>query len=216
MSGAPHRRSVGARYAFFSRGCALARRGPRQRTPRRRPRKEGVEALVRHILALRTGASRLHSRAVGLPKPSSEECMKVTSVVDESSGLTSDWRRDRRRFAARAGRTAAKPAAQPRPPRPYTAKTPWGDPDLQGVWDYKTITPLERPANYGRPPVPDRRRGRAARSERRRSGSTRRRTRTRRRHLVHAPYMTDPWPQGRRGPPHVAHRRSAGRPQFRR
>ena len=25
------------------------------------------------------------------------------------------------------------------------APTPWGDPDLQGVWDYRTITPLERP-----------------------------------------------------------------------
>jgi hypothetical protein len=24
-------------------------------------------------------------------------------------------------------------------------RTPWGDPDLQGVWDYRTITPLERP-----------------------------------------------------------------------
>ena len=30
--------------------------------------------------------------------------------------------------------------------KPYAAKTAWGDPDLQGVWDYKTITPLERPA----------------------------------------------------------------------
>jgi hypothetical protein len=33
--------------------------------------------------------------------------------------------------------------------RPYAAKTAWGDPDLQGVWDYKTITPLERPAAMG-------------------------------------------------------------------
>jgi hypothetical protein len=28
-------------------------------------------------------------------------------------------------------------------------KTPWGHPDLQGTWDYKTITPLERPQQYG-------------------------------------------------------------------
>ena len=28
-------------------------------------------------------------------------------------------------------------------------KTPWGHPDLQGTWDYRTITPLERPAQYG-------------------------------------------------------------------
>jgi len=33
--------------------------------------------------------------------------------------------------------------------KPYAAKTAWGDPDLQGVWDYKTITPLERPTNFG-------------------------------------------------------------------
>ena len=25
------------------------------------------------------------------------------------------------------------------------ARTPWGDPDLQGVWDFRTITPMERP-----------------------------------------------------------------------
>ena len=25
-------------------------------------------------------------------------------------------------------------------------KTPWGDPDLQGIWSYASITPLERPA----------------------------------------------------------------------
>lgn len=26
-------------------------------------------------------------------------------------------------------------------------RTPWGEPDLQGVWNYSTITPLERPRN---------------------------------------------------------------------
>jgi hypothetical protein len=28
-------------------------------------------------------------------------------------------------------------------------RTPWGDPDLQGVWDYRTITPLERRSELG-------------------------------------------------------------------
>ena len=28
---------------------------------------------------------------------------------------------------------------------PETPLTPWGDPDLQGVWDFRTIIPLERP-----------------------------------------------------------------------
>ena len=27
--------------------------------------------------------------------------------------------------------------------------TPWGHPDLQGTWDYKSITPLQRPARFG-------------------------------------------------------------------
>src|SRR5438094_7540970 len=38
--------------------------------------------------------------------------------------------------------TKSKAASKPwTPPR-----TPWGHPDLQGVWDYRTITPLERPS----------------------------------------------------------------------
>jgi hypothetical protein len=40
-----------------------------------------------------------------------------------------------------------KPAAQAKAAsKPWTApKTPWGDPDLQGVWNDATSTPLERP-----------------------------------------------------------------------
>ena len=30
-----------------------------------------------------------------------------------------------------------------------TPKTPWGDPDLQGTYTNKTITPLERPESLG-------------------------------------------------------------------
>jgi hypothetical protein len=36
------------------------------------------------------------------------------------------------------------PAATYTPP-----KTPWGDPDLQGVWDNHTMVPMERPARLG-------------------------------------------------------------------
>ena len=32
-------------------------------------------------------------------------------------------------------------------------RTPWGDPDLQGTWDYRTITPLERRTRVRRPRV---------------------------------------------------------------
>ena len=28
-------------------------------------------------------------------------------------------------------------------------RTPWGAPDLRGVWDFRTITPLERPEELG-------------------------------------------------------------------
>ena len=27
-------------------------------------------------------------------------------------------------------------------------RTSWGAPDLQGIWDYRTATPLERPAEF--------------------------------------------------------------------
>ncbi len=33
--------------------------------------------------------------------------------------------------------------AQPTSPSEF--QTPWGDPDLQGMWDYRTMTPLQRP-----------------------------------------------------------------------
>ena len=54
-----------------------------------------------------------------------------------------------------AGQAPAKPAttqapAKPAATRPFTPpKTPWGDPDLQGIWNFATSTPLERPANLG-------------------------------------------------------------------
>ena len=38
---------------------------------------------------------------------------------------------------------AASPAAG------QTLRTAWGDPDLQGIWDFRTITPLERPEDAG-------------------------------------------------------------------
>ncbi len=41
--------------------------------------------------------------------------------------------------------TAQAPAAS----RPWTApKTEWGDSDLQGIWNYATMTPVERAANF--------------------------------------------------------------------
>ena len=31
---------------------------------------------------------------------------------------------------------------------PSTLRTPWGEPDLQGIWTDETETPLQRPAKY--------------------------------------------------------------------
>ena len=48
------------------------------------------------------------------------------------------------RLVAQSGAAASKPvAAKPAP------RTPWGHPDVQGTWDYRTITPLERAQQYG-------------------------------------------------------------------
>jgi hypothetical protein len=85
-------------------------------------------------------------------------------------------------------RPAAKPASAA---RPYTAKTPWGDPDLQGVWDYKTITPLERPANFGdRQFLTDDEVARLEANAAKRLDAPPDDTVPA--NLVHAPYMTDP------------------------
>ena len=48
---------------------------------------------------------------------------------------------------------SAEPASEAEPsadPAEWTApRTPWGDPDLQGVWTNATLTPIERPAGLG-------------------------------------------------------------------
>jgi hypothetical protein len=79
----------------------------------------------------------------------------------------------------------SKPAAR----KFTTPRTPWGDPDLTGVWDYRTITPLERPANMaGRALLTDeevaRLEGQAAKNLDEPPDSTSAIT-------IHAPYMTD-------------------------
>jgi hypothetical protein len=43
----------------------------------------------------------------------------------------------------------AQTAASAAPATAAAAHTSWGDPDLQGVWDYRTITPMERRPELG-------------------------------------------------------------------
>src|SRR6266404_9877262 len=59
-------------------------------------------------------------------------------------------------FVSLAGVTLAGQAAQSATTRKAPAgvkkgdvpRTPWGDPDLQGIWSGSTITPLERPKEF--------------------------------------------------------------------
>jgi len=82
--------------------------------------------------------------------------------------------------------SASKPAAK----KGTVPRTPWGDPDLSGVWDYRTITPLERPQNMaGRAQLTaeevSKLEGQAAKNLDEPPDEN---TPT---NLVHAPYMTD-------------------------
>jgi hypothetical protein len=50
------------------------------------------------------------------------------------------------RTAAAAKTTAAPNTKTTAASKTWTAKTAWGEPDLQGIWSYASLTPLERPA----------------------------------------------------------------------
>ena len=41
--------------------------------------------------------------------------------------------------------TPVATVAQPTGAEPGTPRTAWGTPDLNGVWDFRTLTPFERP-----------------------------------------------------------------------
>ena len=47
------------------------------------------------------------------------------------------------------GQTAAAPAAASAANTTVVPRTPWGEPDLQGIWTNEFDTPLQRPTRYG-------------------------------------------------------------------
>src|SRR3954451_19596509 len=49
-------------------------------------------------------------------------------------------------MSGQAGTGGAAPAAGKGVGKAGTFRTPWGDPNLEGIWTASTITPLERPA----------------------------------------------------------------------
>ena len=114
--------------------------------------------------------------------------------------------------APRARRQAGRRRVKAAPAKKFaTPRTPWGDPDLMGVWDYKTITPLERPQNMaGRALLTDE----EVTQARRRGGEESRFAAGRKhagRHGARAVHDR-PRPQGARRPADVAHHRSGRRP----
>ncbi|MCY4075253.1 MAG: hypothetical protein OXH04_07485, partial [Acidobacteria bacterium] len=52
-------------------------------------------------------------------------------------------------LAAIAGVALMPMGAAGQPADAADFRTPWGHPDLQGTWDYRTLTPLERPEELG-------------------------------------------------------------------
>ena len=52
-------------------------------------------------------------------------------------------------LAAIAGVALMPMAAAGQPADAADFRTPWGHPDLQGTWDYRTLTPLQRPVELG-------------------------------------------------------------------
>jgi hypothetical protein len=73
----------------------------------------------------------MRSRVLGLVAVTLTSALSLGGTVGIAQSQTA---------AARSGAAAA----------PYKVpRTPWGHPDLQGTWDYRTITPLERARELG-------------------------------------------------------------------
>ena len=51
-------------------------------------------------------------------------------------------------ISASADRTSAQSAAETGLTAASMLRTPWGEPDLQGIWTDETDTPLQRPGQY--------------------------------------------------------------------
>jgi hypothetical protein len=76
---------------------------------------------------------------------------RVSGLVATTLAATLGFVAPARAQAPAVPKAAAAPAsaAAPKDAATKTPRTPWGDPDLQGTWDYRTITPLERAREFG-------------------------------------------------------------------
>jgi hypothetical protein len=78
---------------------------------------------------------------------SSIVCAAVAAIVMSSALVAQTAKTDK--APAKTAASPARPAAKAAEKAWAVKKTPWGDPDLQGVWNDATSTPLQRPAGKG-------------------------------------------------------------------
>ena len=76
---------------------------------------------MKHLLAPVGGLAVAIAVALLSPAPAAAQAMKAAPK-------------------AAAAKPVAKTGAR------AALRTPWGDPDLQGIWDFATLTPMERPS----------------------------------------------------------------------
>ena len=87
--------------------------------------------------------ARARKRSAGEPaRGVARRCRAESEDRNDSTCSTAGSRR-----GAVCGSSGARRDAGPGPGR--CAAHPWGHPDLQGMWDHRTITPLERPEELG-------------------------------------------------------------------
>ena len=79
------------------------------------------------------GGVAMHRKSFGLPTAVVVTCV-ISVVAGQAAGQKPNVSPNAR-------------AAAPKPPR-AVPRTPDGRPDMQGVWDFRTITPLERPSQF--------------------------------------------------------------------
>jgi hypothetical protein len=72
--------------------------------------------------------------------------LKLTLVFAVAAGVASLTAQT---TGSKPAAPAAKPAAAAKAAIP---KTPWGAPNLEGIWDFRTVTPMERPAEFANKP----------------------------------------------------------------
>ena len=102
--------------------------------------KEGVERAAESVLGNDTEALRLARRELDdLTRQLENEIAQADPKLAQASGQSPNSEQNANPPAASKAGTVAKSWTPPR--------TPWGEPDLQGTYSNKTITPFERPAS---------------------------------------------------------------------